>query len=81
MSAPPTHAPAPAGCPSATAPNTAVQNGSTVETIAVRTGPSRASPDRNAANASTVQTSASVRIAPHARAGSTRSGVPPAAAP
>ena len=38
-------------CRSTTAPNSAVQKGSTVLTIAVRTGPSTLSPRRNAVNA------------------------------
>ena len=66
MSAPPAIVAEVSGCRSAVAPRIAVQNGSTVATIAVRTGPNVARPRRNVTNASTVHTSASASAVAHA---------------
>jgi hypothetical protein len=53
--APPASVPTVRVCPSTIHPSTAVQNGSTVEMIAVRTEPSTARPRRKLTNATNVQ--------------------------
>jgi len=58
-SAPPTSVGTVSDCDSTSTPSTAVRNGSTVETIAVRTGPSRTSPMVNRTPGSTVENTAS----------------------